>query len=189
MFKKDSDQEQAKRAAAIEKQAAKQAEADRKAAEKAEAAFRATPRGQARTAREEGAGFFEYIGSLAETKRTTMGVLSGGATASHQKRRFKTHTDVLSQIEDEGWKLDQAGYVYEPTGTVSRDKMFSSGQTATMNGRIVGIYLFRLDEHWTPPIQAEAEEIEQAELVAIEAPTQNPQPAQRFDTHTGEPLN
>jgi hypothetical protein len=160
VFKKD----ETKQAAALEKQAAKQAAAEQKRAAEAEAAFRATPRGRARAAREAGDGFFEYSGSLAETKRTAMAIMGGDSTASGQKRRETSHTDVLSQIEAEGWKLDHVGYLFEPTGTVSRDKMFSSGQTATTTGKIVGVYLFRADPGWTA------------------------QPEARFDTKTGQPL-
>ena len=65
---------------------------------------------------------------MAETSRTVMGVLGGTSTSSGHKRRMTSHTDVLAQIEDEGWKLEHVGYVFEPTGTVSRDKAFSSGR-------------------------------------------------------------
>jgi hypothetical protein len=33
--------------------------------------------------------------------------------------------------------------VFEQTGSVSRDKVMSSGQTASVTGNIVGVYLFR----------------------------------------------
>ncbi len=184
MFKKDAEKDQTKQAAALEKQAAKQAAAEQKRAADAEAAFRATPRGRARTARETGDGFFEYTGSLAETSRTVMGVLGGTSTSSGHRRRMTSHTDVLAQIEDEGWKLEHVGYVFEPTGTVSRDKAFSSGQTSTTSGKIVGVYLFRADQDWTPR-PAEAADHADATTDPPPSPTV---PSPRFDTQTGAPL-
>jgi hypothetical protein len=53
------------------------------------------------------------------------------------------HADVLSFIESEGWRLEQAGYVFQQTGSVSRDKLLSTGQTASVTGDIWGIYVFR----------------------------------------------
>lgn len=44
-----------------------------------------------------------------------MGVLGGTSTSSGHKRRMTSHTDVLAQIEEEGWKLEHVGYVFEPT--------------------------------------------------------------------------
>lgn len=38
-------------------------------------------------------------------------------------------TDALATIEAEGWKLEDVGYVFQPTGAVSRDKLLSTGQT------------------------------------------------------------
>jgi hypothetical protein len=184
VFKKDAEKDQAKQAAALEEQAAKQAAAEQKRAADSEAAFRATPRGRARTARENGDGFFEYTGSLAETSRTVMGVLGGTSTSSGHKRQLTSHTDVLAQIEDEGWKLEHVGYVFEPTGTVSRDKAFSSGQTSTTSGKIVGVYLFRADQDWAP---RPAEAADQADATT-DRPAAPDTLAPRFDTQTGAPL-
>jgi hypothetical protein len=168
----------------LEEQAVKQAAAEQKRAADSEAAFRATPRGRARTARENGDGFFEYTGSLAETSRTVMGVLGGTSTSSGHKRQLTSHTDVLAQIEDEGWKLEHVGYVFEPTGTVSRDKAFSSGQTSTTSGKIVGVYLFRADQDWAP---RPAEAADQADATT-DRPAAPDTLAPRFDTQTGAPL-
>jgi hypothetical protein len=184
VFKKDAEKGQAKQAAELEKQAAKQVAAEQKRAAEAEAVFRATPRGKARSARENGDGFFEYTGSLAETSRTVMGVLGGTSTSGGHKRQMTSHTDVLAQVEDEGWKLDHVGYVFEPTGTVSRDKAFSSGQTSTTSGKIVGVYLFRADQNWSPPPQAETARLDAGTDDPIAATT----PPPKFDTQTGAPL-
>lgn len=118
----------------------------RKQDDAAAKAFAASPPGRARAAFQAGNGFFQYSGALAETSRSASAVVVGTATSSGQRHKTQVHTDVLSQIEDEGWRLEDVGYVFEPTGSVSRDKFLSSGQTETINGRIVGIYLFRRAE-------------------------------------------
>lgn len=53
---------------------------------------------------------------------------------------------VLSAIEDVGWTLTHAQYVYVPTGESSRDKFVASGQFTAISGELVGIYLFRARE-------------------------------------------
>jgi hypothetical protein len=42
--------------------------------------------------------------------------------------------------------LQHVGYVSQPVSTVSRDKLLTSGQTDTISGKIVGVYLFRSTE-------------------------------------------
>jgi hypothetical protein len=51
--------------------------------------------------------------------------------------------DLLSQIEDVGWTLHTAQYLYVQLGEESRDKWLSSGQRVAIRGKIVGMYLFR----------------------------------------------
>jgi hypothetical protein len=65
--------------------------------------------------------------------------LSGTVTST----RTVAQTGVLETIEAEGWKLEHVGYVYRIISTVSRDKLFSSGQQEAVTGELVGIYLFR----------------------------------------------
>jgi hypothetical protein len=77
---------------------------------------------------------------MSETKRTVMAVLGG---SKDMKKTETTHADVLGGIEREGWKLADVGYVFEQTESVSRDKFYSSGQTARIAGNIIGVYLFR----------------------------------------------
>lgn len=64
---------------------------------------------------------------------------------THSTRRSDS-TGLLEAIEAEGWKLDDVGYVFQPTGSVSRDKLMSSGQTEQISGKIVAVYLFRAAE-------------------------------------------
>jgi hypothetical protein len=123
-----------------QKQAAKEAQSAKEQAEKERQEFLASPIGQARTAHEAGDMFFQFVAPLSETRRTVMAVLGG---SKDMKKTETTHADVLGGIEREGWRLDDVGYVFEQTGSVSRDKFYSSGQTASVTGNIVGVYLFR----------------------------------------------
>ncbi len=52
-------------------------------------------------------------------------------------------TQTLAVIEEMGWQLVHVGYIYRETYSVSRDKLFSSGQQIANEGEIVAIYLFR----------------------------------------------
>jgi hypothetical protein len=123
-----------------QKQAAKDAEREAAQAEKERQEFLASPVGQARTAYEAGDLFFQFAAPISETKRTVMAVLGGSKDMTKSET---THGDVLGEIEKEGWQLEDVGYVFEQTGSVSRDKFASSGQTASVTGNIVGVYLFR----------------------------------------------
>jgi hypothetical protein len=124
-----------------EKEAQKQREAEEHARQQEEAAFLASPVGRARTARSSAQRFFEIILPISATDRTMGGMLSGDKTM--RTVRSDDHHTVLEQIENEGWRLEHAGYVFQETGTVSRDKLLSSGQTSAITGMIVGVYLFR----------------------------------------------
>ncbi len=62
------------------------------------------------------------------------------------KTKSQAHAGLLGEVESEGWRLENVGYVFQETGMVSRDKLLSSGQTGSVTGQIVGIYLFRAAE-------------------------------------------
>jgi hypothetical protein len=130
---RDSEKKAQKQAAKEEQRAAEQAEKERQE-------LLASPVGQVRTAHEAGDMFFQFAAPISETKRTVMAVLGG---SKDMRKSETTHGDVLGDIEKEGWQLEDVGYVFEQTGSVSRDKFASSGQTASVTGNIVGVYLFR----------------------------------------------
>ena len=133
MLTRDSEKKAQKQAAKEEQLAAEQAEKERQE-------FLASPVGQARTAHEAGDIFFQFAAPISETKRTAMALLGG---SKDMRKSESSHGDVLGGIEKEGWQLEDVGYVFEQTGSVSRDKFASSGQTASVTGNIVGVYLFR----------------------------------------------
>jgi hypothetical protein len=55
----------------------------------------------------------------------------------------KDSSNVIQSIENEGWHLENVGYVYRITGSESRDKFLASGQQEAVSGEIIGIYIFR----------------------------------------------
>ncbi len=111
------------------------------ASEKQWAEFWASPTGRARKAREEGRQIFQIALTLSEKEQTALGALTGDK--NRMKENESNAAGWVEQIENEGWRLDHVGYVFQETGSVSRDKLLSSGQTAATTGKIVGIYLFR----------------------------------------------
>lgn len=128
IFSRDPDQE-ARRA---QRQAA---EARRAAAE----AFKASPAGRARAARRAGRQIFQVDLPLSTTQGRVVPMFAAFATTSEAI----DGGSVIEAIEREGWRLENVGYIYRITGSVSRDKFMASGQQEAVHGEIVGIYLFR----------------------------------------------
>lgn len=105
-----------------------------------EEAFRSTPKGIARTAKEEGRKVFQYVEKLSETVGAAVPMV-GAFTSGKQNEGV-----IISSIEDiesEGWVLINDNYVFQVTGSVSRDKFLSSGQQEAVSGQLIGIYTFR----------------------------------------------
>ncbi|MFM9594889.1 hypothetical protein ACKI1J_30070 [Streptomyces scabiei] len=112
---------------------------------------------QARRAFERGDGWFETeigqrsSGSLNPYGGTGMDFGSpavGRIKVDRPAAPPSPRGDLLSRIEDVGWKLHTAQYIYVQLGEESRDKWWSSGQRVAIKGKIVGMYLF---ERVTPP--------------------------------------
>lgn len=149
LINKDPDKAAAKAEQREQKAAQQQRQREEAQRQHAEAAFWASPQGQARSARAHGNRFFQLSLPLSSTERTFSGVMSGDKTMA---TRAMDPTDLLGAVEGEGWRLETADYVFRETGSVSRDKLLSSGQTAAVMGEIVGIYLFRVDETSQPEV-------------------------------------
>jgi hypothetical protein len=114
------------------------------AARKAEALFWASPQGKAAQAFERGDEFFQI-----EIPHSSITGFTNAAFNSATKgtiRRKLTKTDLLGQIEETGWRLEHADWVYIQTGQNSRDKFMASGQHVVVTGEVIGIYLFRRDD-------------------------------------------
>lgn len=102
-----------------------------------------TPEEIARVALDAGDRFFQISLPLMATQRTLMGILGGDKLGV--RTTTSQHSDILGAIESVGWRLEDVGYVFRETGAVSRDKIFSAGQTSSTTGEVWGIYLFRSD--------------------------------------------
>lgn len=110
----------------------------------AEAAYRESPQGKAAQAFEQGDEFFQV-----EIPHSSITGFTNAAFNSATKgtiRRKLTRTDLLGQIEETGWHLLHADWVYIQTGQNSRDKFMASGQHVVVTGEVIGIYLFRRDD-------------------------------------------
>lgn len=98
----------------------------------------ADPVHRARAARASGARLFQASLPLSQTSGHTVALVGAYVATTTTE-----HGSVLDAIEAEGWRLEHSGYVYRVTGSVSRDKLLSSGQQEAVNGEIVGVYIFR----------------------------------------------
>lgn len=104
--------------------------------------FERSPAGHATTAWRAGKKILQLTMVLSETTATTIPLVA--ALASYTST---SHAESIEAIEDIGWRLDNVGYVYRPLRSVSRDKLFSSGQQEALEGEVVAIYLYRRPAH------------------------------------------
>jgi ribosomal protein S27E len=113
------------------------------AARRGEAAFWASPQGRAAKAFERGDEFFQI--EIPHSSITGFTNAAFNSATAGKIRRNLTRTDLLGQIEESGWLLQHADWVYVQTGQNSRDKFLASGQHVVVTGEVIGIYLFRRD--------------------------------------------
>lgn len=109
----------------------------------AAAAWWAGPIGQANLARQRGDGFFQteipHQSIMAQDRWwTTIASPTKTRTTEHRPR-----TDLLSEIEAQGWKLEHVNFVWVQTGEITRDRQFMPGNSTAISGHTIGIYLFR----------------------------------------------
>jgi hypothetical protein len=131
----EKDREAAVETARREAVAAKQA-ADAKA--RADAAFATSPVGQAKQARANGQAFFQIELEVSKLAGARSFFGSSDNSVEHTGR-----PDVLGQIEEAGWRLEHAGFVFMETGSTSTDRVFGTGEGTVIRGSVVGVYLFR----------------------------------------------
>jgi hypothetical protein len=121
-------------------------------AERARKAFEESPAGRARSAFEQGDGFFEIELEMRATGNLNSHGLTGSDYGGWGPNRPRSgRMDALSQVEGEGWAFVQSSYVFVQTGEDSRDKFMASGQRTAIKGKIVGVYLFRRAVQPSPP--------------------------------------
>jgi hypothetical protein len=125
-------QEQADAAEAARARADRVAEEERLRTE-----FLATPLGEATTAKEAGQEFLEIqleVGGVGGS------AAFGMATGS---RETASSAETLAEIEQLGWRLEHANYLYLITGETSSARILGSGEATAVTGVVVGVYLFR----------------------------------------------
>jgi hypothetical protein len=109
----------------------------------AEEQFRQSPQGQARTAREAGARFFQIVLPVSLTTPAMFGQQPIAFSSIGIRTTHIEQSRTLELIEGEGWELQHVGYVFQQTGAQSRDRFLATGQIETVVGQLTGIYLFR----------------------------------------------
>ena len=65
------------------------------------------------------------------------------ATGVYSHREAKSHTGLLSAVEQIGWHLEHVTYVFTPTHQKTH-KAFLGGENASISGVVMGFYLFRV---------------------------------------------
>jgi hypothetical protein len=145
MFKSEAEREAARAERATREQQASQERAMREAQEreaKAREAYLESPVGQAETAYKNEQAFFQFVTPISKIEGKSSDWYTWGNMQRTSTSRFHA-TDVLGQIEELGWHLQDVGYVFVETGEVSRSKVMSSGAVSRTQGYVEGIYLFR----------------------------------------------
>lgn len=108
-----------------------------------------TPEGAANAARQAGHRVFQYMDVLDVTKALVVPLV--GAFTEGKSGPVTAKRPVIEQIESQGWKLENIGYVFQETGSESRDKFLASGQQIAVSGRVLAYYLFRATG--LPPVE------------------------------------
>lgn len=159
------------------------------AARAAEKAFWGSPQGQALKAFERGDEFYQVeIPHSSVTGFTNAAFNSSTAGKIQQKL---TRTDLLGQIEEAGWHLEHADWVYIQTGQNSRDKFLASGQHVVVTGEVVGIYLFRRDDTRTkrtkPPSTVGPAKVAQSTATAVKSAAPKPSVPTKLASRSSAP--
>ena len=121
-----------------ERAQARQEAAEAKQHEKDLAEFADSPIGKAFSARAAGDPLFQVELDV----QTLSGRSAFGSSGNRTKRNTGTAA-VLGCVEEVGWRLDHAGWVFVETGATSTNRIGGTGQGTTTRGKLVGVYLFR----------------------------------------------
>lgn len=142
--------------AEAEIQRALKAHRDTAEASQEAAAFAASPVGLAQAAKAAGRRYFQIVGDL-----TTPAPAARWQTSIPQQRH-RDHAGLIESIEDQGWVLQDVGYVFEQTAldkmafqrtAADEKRLAAAGQHTTVTGKLVAIYLFRVVAAKAPPQQ------------------------------------
>ena len=120
-----------------EKQQQRELERQQKAVEKRAREFWNSPAGGARTAFDRGDLVYQFELDVRDASTYTIPMWKTGAMTTTTDA-----SDVLNSIAREGWRLVTGSFVFQETGSESRDKFMASGQHIAVKGTVVGYYLF-----------------------------------------------
>lgn len=100
--------------------------------------FMESPIGLAFQARHHGERFY-----LVELDLATLTGTAFWGSATGRVRHETGSAGVLAEIEQIGWRLEHASWVFMETGTTSSDHTWGTGQGTAVRGKVIGVYLFR----------------------------------------------
>ena len=60
-----------------------------------------------------------------------------------ESTKIKNYSNIIQNIEEEGWHLEHVNYVSRITGSESTNKVMFTGKKETVTSEIIGIYIFR----------------------------------------------
>lgn len=135
-----SDEDRARKEA--ERQARERALAEQQHAKKearARQEWADSPLGRASAAKEAGQPFFEIQLEVGRAEGQAM----WGTRNYASSEQITSSAELLGAIEELGWRLEHAGYIFRMTGQSSTERMFVSGEESAVSGVTLGIYLFR----------------------------------------------
>lgn len=112
------------------------------AEQRAQKKFERSPQGRAFDAWERGDQFFQ----IELTVSQLAGLGSSFGSSGNMRLGVRGGTDILGQIEEQGWSLEHVGYVFIETGSTSTNRLLSTGQGTVTRGSVTGVYLFRRAE-------------------------------------------
>jgi hypothetical protein len=134
-----TDEEKAEEARAEEAARLLKAEADAAAeVERQRAAFAASPAGQAQSAKAAGRRYLQIVRDVTVSSASTSWLGDNSENQTDQ-------SGMIESVEDQGWVLHDVGYVFQETGADSTGKSMGVGERTAISGKIVGVYLFRVD--------------------------------------------
>ncbi len=106
-------------------------------AQKQQAAFAASPAGRALAAKSAGRRYFQIVRDVSSSEASAAWT---GNTADDSQN---DHTGLIESVEDQGWALQDVGYVFKETASEDNRQALGSGERTAASCKVVGVYVFR----------------------------------------------
>jgi hypothetical protein len=127
------------------------------------------PLGKARTAKEVGSKWFQVELNLEVERAKASAYLWGWARTSVS--RLDDVGGMITAIEEEGWKLQHAGFLFRPTDSVTTNRSSGHSTMHIAAGKTLGVYLFandgspaRTSQPWLDELESAPEEDPESEV-------------------------